>query len=63
MEYCPNKFQTDRSVHLIEREWDEYGNRTEPPYMPSYANTIGRHSDPYPTISDQAYSFRRIDWL
>ena len=20
MEYCPNKFQTDRSVHLIERE-------------------------------------------
>ena len=63
MEYCPNKFQTDRSVHLIEREWDEYGIRTEPPYMPSYAYAIGRHSDPYPTISDQAYSRWRIGWL
>ena len=40
-----------------------YGIRTESPYMPSYANTIGRHSDPYPTISDQAYSRWRIGWL
>ncbi len=39
------------------------GNRTGAPYMPSYANTIGRHSDPYPTVSDQAYSFWRISWL
>ena len=46
----------DRSAHLKEREWDEYGNRTEPHYMLSYANAIGRHSDPYNTISDQSYS-------
>ena len=63
MEHCTNIVLSRQTVHPIERKCDEYGNRTESPYRPPYADTAGRHSDPYPTISDQAYSHWRIGWL
>lgn len=63
MEYCPNIFQVDRSVRLIKKSEMNMVfelNRLKCLPMPTPLVDI---LNPYPIISDQAYSFWRIDWL